>query len=207
MFCWFYSLALVTDNVTRLQKAPLSVTPGVQRGWTENVWMFSTACFILLFYQYLRKRSAIFASNLRSSYCSSCWFAIFQRGVETGWLVTYLILLPHASALFMTSLTQTAAHKIAALTVVFLRPSNIICNKQDEKGSVFVVCLFFGVCVCVRVCVCVCVRGCACICVCVCVSIWPVILLRFGSPLMVSCANVLSCRTDTKEAMRAARAS
>ena len=58
-----------------------------------------------------------------------------------------------------------------------------------------------GACVGVRVYVCVCV------CVCVCVSIGPVMLLRFGSPLMVSCANVLSCRTDIKEAMRAARAS
>ena len=32
-------------------------------------------------------------------------------------LVTYLILLPHLLALFMTSLTQTAGHKMAALTV------------------------------------------------------------------------------------------
>ena len=35
------------------------------------------------------------------------------------WLVTYCIPLPHIPALFMTSLTQTAGQKMAALTVVF----------------------------------------------------------------------------------------
>ena len=34
-------------------------------------------------------------------------------------LVTYAMLLPHMSALFITSLIQTAGHKKAALTVVF----------------------------------------------------------------------------------------
>ena len=31
----------------------------------------------------------------------------------------FLVLLPHIPALFMTSLTQTDGHKIAAITVVF----------------------------------------------------------------------------------------
>ena len=41
---------------------------------------------------------------------------------KQGWLVTYLILPSHMSALFVTSLIQTARHKMAALTVVFLAP-------------------------------------------------------------------------------------
>ena len=100
----------------------------------------------------------------------------------------------------MTSLTQTAGHKIAALTVVFLRPSNMIFNKQDEKGSGGGGAVGGGR-------EHLCVRLCVCSFVCVCVSIGPVMLLRFGSPLMVSCTKVLSCQTDIKEAMRAARAS
>ena len=40
-------------------------------------------------------------------------------------LVTYAMLLPHMSALFITSLIQTAGHKKAALTVVFSRLSNM----------------------------------------------------------------------------------
>ena len=39
--------------------------------------------------------------------------------------MTYLILLPRRPALFMTSLTQTARHKMAAPTVVFCRLSSV----------------------------------------------------------------------------------
>ena len=47
-----------------------------------------------------------------------------ERG-ERPWLVTYLILLPRRPALFMTSLTQTSGHKMAAPMVVSWRLSSV----------------------------------------------------------------------------------
>ena len=47
-----------------------------------------------------------------------CWFTLYQWRAEKDWLMRYLILLPHMLALFH-SLTQTAGHKMAALTVMF----------------------------------------------------------------------------------------
>ena len=49
--------------------------------------------------------------------------------------MTYLMLLPHVAALFMTSPTQIAEHTMAALTVVFLRLSNIGHNNKDQEPS------------------------------------------------------------------------
>ena len=45
----------------------------------------------------------------------------------------------------MTSLIQTAAHKIASLTVVFTRLSNFqtsILNKQDQKSNENLLCVY-----------------------------------------------------------------
>ena len=41
---------------------------------------------------------------------------------KKGWLVTHLVLLPHITALFMTSQIQTAGRKIA---IVFSRRSHV----------------------------------------------------------------------------------
>ena len=41
---------------------------------------------------------------------------------KKGWLVTHLVLLPHITALFMTSLIQTSGRKIA---IVFSRRSHV----------------------------------------------------------------------------------
>ena len=55
----------------------------------------------------------------------------------------YLILLPHTPALFMMSQTQTAGHKMAALTVTFLWLSWFDFNKLDLKASGKLLCVHF----------------------------------------------------------------
>ena len=54
-----------------------------------------------------------------------CWFNLYQWRAEKGGFVMYLILLPCMLAMFMTSLTQTAGHKMAVLMVMFSQPLNI----------------------------------------------------------------------------------
>ena len=68
------------------------------------------------------------------------WFALYNRRAEKGWLVTYLRLLPHIPASFMTSLIQISRHKMVACTVVFSRLSNafflfLFFYKQDQKST------------------------------------------------------------------------
>ena len=63
-----------------------------------------------------------FALNLSFSVCSCI---LYHRGVEKGWLVTFLIILPQMSAFFVMSLIQTAGHTVAALVDVFLQLSNV----------------------------------------------------------------------------------
>ena len=57
----------------------------------------------------------------------------------------YLILLPHMLALFMTPLTQTAGHKMAALMVMFSQPLNIDFEVHAKKtrSQVDSYCLYF----------------------------------------------------------------
>ena len=75
---------------------------------------------------------------------------------KKGWLVTHLVLLPHITALFMTSLIQTAGRKIA---IVFSQRSHRTRNRMKLKT---VCSLSPSVCACVRACV----RVCACVCEC-----------------------------------------
>ena len=56
--------------------------------------------------------------------------------------VTYLILWLHMLAWCMTSLTQIARHKVAALTVVFSPFPTSGFNQQDEKSSGKLLCVF-----------------------------------------------------------------
>ena len=53
---------------------------------------------------------------------------------KKGCLVTSLIFSPHIQAFVMTSSTQTAWHKIAAITVVFRNFKKSIFNKLDQKS-------------------------------------------------------------------------
>ena len=78
------------------------------RGAQDGHLDFHTApdlCFIRLFWQYLYKGSA-FSVEFEILGTRSCWFTLYKRRAEQGWLVTYLILSPHMPALFMTSLTD-----------------------------------------------------------------------------------------------------
>ena len=54
-------------------------------------------------------------------------FALYCWRAEKSWLTTCLILQLQTSALFVTSLIQTAGHKTAALAVIFPQLSNISC--------------------------------------------------------------------------------
>ena len=59
--------------------------------------------------------------------------------------MTYLPLLPHMPALFMTSQTQIAGHTMAALTLTFLRLSNVDSQKaRRETECKAVVCFSFN---------------------------------------------------------------
>ena len=70
-------------------------------------------------------------------------FILYHRGVEKGWLVAFLIILPQMSALFVMSLIQTAGHTVAALVDVFLQLSNVKKGKkQRKKTTTTAMCLF-----------------------------------------------------------------
>ena len=56
--------------------------------------------------------------------------------------MTYLILLPHMQALFLTSLVQTGGHKMVALSIVFLQLQIGVFSKQDEKSSEKLLCMY-----------------------------------------------------------------
>ena len=60
-----------------------------------------------------------------------CWFDLYQWREEKGWLMTCLILLLNMPALFMTSLIQTAGHKMAAFTVNFRGSQTSNFDKRD----------------------------------------------------------------------------
>ena len=62
-----------------------------------------------MYYRYLYKRSAIFASILVSPGRSHVDSLFSNEEHRRGWSVTYLILLPHMPALFMTSLIHCEA--------------------------------------------------------------------------------------------------
>ena len=64
--------------------------------------------------------------------CLFVWGLFHQRSAENAFLVAYLILLPHIPAFFVTSLTQTAGHKVAAITVCVDFQTSI-CNRRDQK--------------------------------------------------------------------------
>ena len=69
-----------------------------------------------------------------------CWFTFYQWRVEKSWSVTYLMLLTLMSILFMTSQIQTAAHKMAALTVAFFVAfKRRILYKLDQKQSDYII--------------------------------------------------------------------
>ena len=74
-----------------------------------------------------------------------CWFNLYQWRAEKGGFVVHLILLPCMLAMFMTSLTQTAGHKMAALMVMFSQPLNIDFEVHETKtrSQVDSCCLYF----------------------------------------------------------------
>ena len=75
-------------------------------------------CFVRLFWQYLYKGSA-FSVEFEILGTRSCWFSLYKRSPEQGWLVTYLILSPHMPVLFMTSLTDCWAQNGSTHSRVF----------------------------------------------------------------------------------------
>ena len=69
---------------------------------------------------------------------SSVLFAREEQKRVGSWRVIGPTLVPHLSVLFVTSYSQTARNKMAALTAVFSRPSNVdffffFFNKLDYK--------------------------------------------------------------------------
>ena len=105
-----------------------------------------------------------------------CCFALDQWRAEKGQLVTFLILLPHLTALFMTSLT--AGHKIPALVVVILCLSTLDFQTGWQIDRKINVCsLFMPL-----------------------LSIKPVICLGFGSPLSYNTFVVFHFRCIPVEA-------
>ena len=56
-------------------------------------------------------------------------FTLSNKEQSEGWAGDVLILSPHTQALFMTSLTQTAGHKMAADF------EKSMFNKREEKSS------------------------------------------------------------------------
>ena len=97
-----------------LQKSETRMIASIHKIQTHK--SFKRMLFIWTFY--------VFGSCLLQSEFPSKqphWLALDKWKTEKSWLVMYknLLLLQHMPALFMTSLTQTAEHKMAALTVTF----------------------------------------------------------------------------------------
>ena len=79
----------------------------------ENMQIFPSACSTWLYCEYL---------CIRSTFLLQIWTpqgALFSRFIflqsRKGWLMTYLILLPHMLTLFVMSLIQTAGHKMSVV--------------------------------------------------------------------------------------------
>ena len=94
----------------------------------ENMQMLPSACFIL-FNQYLRREKLWFWIPQ----AQPSWFALYAWRAEKSWLVMYRILSTDISAMVMTSLKQTAGHKMTALMVVFSRLSNASFKKSSRE--------------------------------------------------------------------------
>ena len=82
----------------------------------ENGQIFSSRCFIWMCYQYLDNRSRFCFFELELLRAQPYWFVLYSCRAEEGCFETYLVLLPHTVNLLMTSLIQSAMHKVAALT-------------------------------------------------------------------------------------------
>lgn len=88
----------------------------------------------MLKYFHLQASFACFVNNctkkpFSASNLSSCWFILYWWRAKKGWLAMCLILLLHIPVLFMTSLTQTAWHKM----VVLFQLSMSIFNGQKSS--------------------------------------------------------------------------
>ena len=76
-------------------------------------------------------------------FLGSCWLLLYQQKQgQGGWGVgalDYSTHLTHISAFFMTSLLQAAGHKMAALTVVFWRLSDVdlSANRTRNRTNFF----------------------------------------------------------------------
>ena len=100
---------------------------------TENVQMFSYACFICLVCQHLSEGNA-FLLQICSPQCTG--FTLYQGRAEKGWLMMCLIHFSHMLAPFVTSLMQTAGHKMAALMFMFfLQISNVDFFLTNKTGN------------------------------------------------------------------------
>ena len=96
--------------------------------------IFSFAGFIwLLISNYTKKYFQCFKSWLLRA--QPCWFTFYRRIEEKVWLVMYMVFSPHISAFFMSSLIQTAEHKMAAFTVMFSQLFFSSSSNTSFKGT------------------------------------------------------------------------
>lgn len=98
--------------------------------YTVNRWKFGVKrrkcvniciTWFICHYLYSKQKKYFFCFEVELLMAHGCWFALYQPRAEKGRHMTYLILLPHIPAVFMTSLIQTSGHIMTALAVLFSR--------------------------------------------------------------------------------------
>ena len=102
----------------------------------KNMQIFSSAYFIWLFHQYLFKWT--FLLHIWAPQGTAMLVGLLPKRTEKDWLVTYLTLLSHILAWFVTSLIKTAGHKITAVTVAFLWFLHQMGQEIEQKPAVWI---------------------------------------------------------------------
>ena len=121
MRSWFVCWNIQKGDYSITLCKPFKEAPNEDASWRENVTHVQRFPFAGLWdgSVIVHASEALFASKFELRRAHPCWFEHYHWKAGKGRLVTYLTLLPHLPALFVTSQTQTTRPKVAALKVVF----------------------------------------------------------------------------------------
>ena len=148
--CWFFTVSAF-NWVKKIQAWAFKEVGGGGGGGGGGLWLtyigLKTECVnsftcmlclvVLSIFVQITKEVLFFSLSL-FEFVLLCVLHMLVHSLSVrskSWLVMYVILLPSMSALFTTSLTQTAGRRTAALTVMF--SSNIDSERTGQKTEYF----------------------------------------------------------------------
>ena len=102
---------------------------GLKGNWSEERWPWNVEA--LQISTPPPPPPPLFLSEFELLRAQSCCSLFTDEDQKKGWLMTCLSFLPHMPALLMTSLIQTAGHKMAAFTVNFRGSQTSNFDKRD----------------------------------------------------------------------------